>query len=157
MKINNLIPTQNELRTDLTSMIEYVTQGKIFDGSILKPPNKLIAICQFEDGKLFIRDGHHRCEAILLSSHRDYLEENEYKIEERQYSEFTQINISSGWITPFHPVVEVRRPNIQVYKDRFPSGSIEGQIAYVMSSWHKQVYCERRRFWNFGNLSQAFS
>lgn len=121
LDIGLLIPTQNSLRHEhqVDQMIEFVSGGGFFTAETLckhlqscgkdRPP-QLIAVNRFEDGELFLRDGHHRCGSIWLGG-RFALREDEYVIEEYTYDQYMEINHDLGWLTPFDPRVEVRRGN----------------------------------------------
>jgi len=75
----------------------------------------LIKIAQFEDGALYVRDGHHRVVAVYLGG-RDFLHSDEYVIQQFTYKQFTEINLDVGWVTPLDPRTEARLPELSQWK-----------------------------------------
>lgn len=156
IKLTSLIPTQSGLRDDrLTKrMTEFVDAGGIFDYQSLISYNQanktnrgssLITLNQFEDGAIYIQDGHHRVVGIYLD-HRDFLYPEEYRLENwtyAQYAELTVNSISVGWLTPFNPLIEVRHPEFHNYKQSVPTDPNEA-LEYIKRAWEKGVYCSRR-------------
>jgi hypothetical protein len=126
VKTTDLLPLQDGCRLsqeELLGMWEFVCDGGWFNEESLKKhnPNRisLIAIVQTEDGKKWIRDGIHRvCMIHLLG--RD-LREDEYFLEHRPYSQFTDPNLEGGWVTPFDPRTEVRRADFHEFKTKVKS------------------------------------
>jgi hypothetical protein len=111
----------------ILEMIRFVEYGGKFttENLIKHNPNRLslIAITQFEDLQLFIRDGFHRTAAIILGRHgsdipqTSVLFEDEYVIEPMTYDMFLEINIRNGWYTPFDPRTEVRKADFFDFKE----------------------------------------
>ncbi|MBM3226831.1 MAG: hypothetical protein FJZ47_23955 [Candidatus Tectomicrobia bacterium] len=74
-----------------------------------------IAIAHFPDGRMMIRDGHHRCLATYIGG-RGYLRHDEYKLEHYTYEMYAEINFEAGFITPFDPRTEVRVPDFTAFR-----------------------------------------
>ncbi len=134
--ILSLLVTQSGLRENFSphmssfdEMLEFVKAGKKFNlknikkyrlskygKSIHQPSLDVIVITKFEDGKLYIRDGHHRVKAIYNC--RPYLHWSEYRIEEHKYEDFCTLNPEAGWVTPFDPRNEIRLPEFHEFKKK---------------------------------------
>ena len=121
---SSLSVTQNKIRdiAQLEKMILFVQSGGFFTKNCLeKHSNKdnrispVIEITSFEDGKLFIHDGHHRATAIVLGG-REFLDTTEYRIRNYSYNDYINANLSADWITPFNPLTEVRLADTSEYK-----------------------------------------
>ena len=126
MDILKLVVTQNGLRnpTQINGMMDHIEAGKIFDlhsinkhkekiGSDYGP--KLIQLSRFEDGRIFIADGHHRILSLVLSG-RENLYQEEYVLTDWTYWDYQQINLNQNWYTPFDPRREVRYPDYTQFK-----------------------------------------
>ena len=66
------------------------------------PDGQRIQVVVFEDGRYFLRDGHHRCVAMALACSladdgqgRDHLLPEEYHLERWQYSQWTRPNFGT--------------------------------------------------------------
>ena len=111
--IRNIYVTQNGLRDpgQLDRMVSFVKNGGIFDTSSIKEFGgecaKLMHIAEFEDGRLFVVDGHHRLVAMSLGG-RNYIHVSECQVRQWKYSDFIEANPSAGWITPFDPRTHLR-------------------------------------------------
>jgi hypothetical protein len=79
------------------------------------PVPRLIAIARFPDGRLMIRDGHHRCLATYIGD-RAYLRHDEYVVETYTYEMYEEINFEAGFVTPFDPRTEVRVPDFTAFR-----------------------------------------
>ena len=124
LPIDDLIPTQCHIRDfDLVlSMLQFTREGGIFLKENLKNQEApLISISVFEDKLKYIRDGHHRTLSVWLSG-RKYLKEGEYKLEDFKYSQFEEINLEKGWVTPFDPRTEVRIGDFVPFKKSLENG-----------------------------------
>jgi len=160
IEIENLIVTQDTIPVGATfrQMIKFVRQNGYFTEEVLpshffesKRPKlsgdkpKLIGITRFEDGKLYLHDGHRRTCAIVLGS-RNYLRDDEYFIKDMTYSLYSEINFDVGFVTPFDPRVEVRVNNFSRYKntvmDLWQQGRIDEALAYIKE--HKNWYARPR-------------
>jgi hypothetical protein len=156
LEIDKLRPTQFHVR-DIESVIfmsGLVSNGSVFDkqtvdelGKIIsRSRNPLISVCRFEDEVLYIRDGHHRIASIFLGG-RIYLHESEYVIEDRKYSDFTEISedaIKAGWITPFDPREEIRKADFLEYKKNVPT-DLKEAVEYISNGWKNGLYSVKRK------------
>jgi hypothetical protein len=79
------------------------------------PVPHLIAIARFPDGRMMIRDGHHRCLATYIGD-RAYLRHDEYVVETYTYEMYAEINFEAGFVTPFDPRTEVRVPDFTAFR-----------------------------------------
>lgn len=153
MKISSLIPTQHSIRNPsiIPNMIEFITNNGKFDYLSLMNYNSsnntnrnssLIILNQFEDGQIYIQDGHHRIIAIFLAE-RDFLYPDEYKIETWTYSEYTELterSIKSNWLTPFDPRTHTRHAEFHNYKNQVPKDVDLAKI-FIKHAWENNVYC----------------
>lgn len=123
MKIADLSLTQDGLRDyNLSKMIDFVKSGGIYTQDILDRYNQylgsnLIIINRFEDGRLFLHDGHHRVSSIYLSGERDFLYDEEIQYIDYKYANFVKPNFKNGWYTPFDPRTHVRIPDFFKFKE----------------------------------------
>jgi hypothetical protein len=132
LKIADLLVTQNILRNfrQIDGMVEHVDGSGLWTAQTLNEFNKdskghLIAISEFPDKSRYIRDGHHRCFATLLSG-REHLADSEYVITPMTYEQYMSVNFDVGWVTPFDPRHEVRLSDFMDFK----------QLAMYMRSDH---------------------
>lgn len=120
--------TQDGLRNvaQLPDMVEFAVMGGRFDRKSLDQwktlhpefhSGDLIRLVQFEDGKLFVADGHHRMVALSLAR-RGWLYDNEYFISEWRYEDYLSINFEVKWVTPFDPRTHIRRPDYFEFKKK---------------------------------------
>lgn len=120
--------TQDGLRNSaqLPSMVEFAVCGGIFDRKSMEHWKKmhpeahlgeLIRIVRFEDGRMFVADGHHRMVALSLAR-RHWLYESEYYISEWRYEDYLSINFDVKWVTPFDPRTHIRLPDYFEFKKR---------------------------------------
>jgi hypothetical protein len=139
-------------------MTKFVDKGGIFDSSSLTKHNplrtSLISLNRFEDGQLYIQDGHHRIVGIYLD-HRDFLYPSEYFIEYWSYDDYLELNESSlkrDWLTPFDPRTEIRNPEFHSYKKLVPEN---GTLEFIKRAWKDGVYCQSRdktKIWTLKDL-----
>jgi hypothetical protein len=123
MKINDLTITQKGFRSpwQLPQMVEHAALGGKFDVNTLNRHSsgkdvRLINLVRFEDGRVFIHDGHHRVMAIYLGA-RDFLGISEYALTDWKYKDYTDIVFAKRWITPFDPRFEVRVSDYTEFKN----------------------------------------
>eukprot|EP01047_Picozoa_sp_COSAG01_P084793 COSAG01_NODE_18348_length_1082_cov_2.100712_1_plen_175_part_10 len=94
--------TQGSLRTaaQMTDLIEHVATGGDWSEA-----ETAVQLVRFEDGELFLRDGHHRCVATLAAGRRAHLLPSEYVLEEWRYEQWSRPNLSlrPPFITPYDP------------------------------------------------------
>jgi hypothetical protein len=123
IKISDLLLTQDSLRNikQIPAMYEFVKSGGRFDLETVRshaelnqvPRPKLIGIFRLtghpdeqHNKKLWLHDGNHR--VVSIARVRDFLYDDECRIEEMPYSKLTEINLAAHWITPFDPLTHVR-------------------------------------------------
>jgi hypothetical protein len=97
------------------------------------PVPRLIAIAHFPDGRLMIRDGHHRCLATYIGG-RAYLRHDEYIVETYTYEMYAEINFEAGFVTPFDPRTEVRVPDFTAFRQevfRLYAHNPEEAVAFI--------------------------
>jgi hypothetical protein len=125
MNLNEVIVTHNHLRVaeSLPEMIAHVKANGLWDADYLKRYSELkgirlspiIQLSRFEDGKVFLHDGHHRAAATFLAG-RAFLYPSEFHVTQWKYSEYLEISHPNGWYTPFDPRTHVRTPNFSRFK-----------------------------------------
>jgi hypothetical protein len=161
MKIDDLIVTHNQLRdsSGIPSMVEYIRGGGIWNRQRLEEYSKkhhpgrcspLIQISRFEDGLLYLHDGHHRVVSIKIAG-RPILLEEEYQIKDWRYEQYLEINFAAGWVTPFDPRTHCRRENTAAYKEmcRLVEASQDylreiGQVVLGSQHWVRSNWFEYR-------------
>lgn len=135
MDTRSLIVTQHELRQDLNAMKKWVLDGGRWGN---------IQISRFEDGLLYIHDGHHRTAATFLAG-RSLLYPEEYRITDWTYKDYLDINFDAHWVTPYDPRTECRLPDIASFKDHV-LGILDREEAIEYIKTHKHLYAESRKF-----------
>jgi hypothetical protein len=124
--LNELIVTHNRLRhpKDIERMVEFVSIGGYYTESMLGQFAKneslsrvspLIQIARFEDGKMYVHDGHHRAVSCWLAG-RQEMPHDEYQITDWTYQQYLEISHENGWYTPFDPRIHVRTPDFNKFK-----------------------------------------
>lgn len=111
LAIPTLIPTHNELRSRETFdyFVEQIRAG------VKSSP---VILTRFEDGKIYVHDGHHRL-CAMLNCGIYYLDEVEYKIADRTYSDYIYPAPQNGWFTPFNPKTQCRLSDFSRIKNLF--------------------------------------
>lgn len=150
----SLFVTQKQIRNrgQLNDMIEFVRSGGMFsrqslvDFSEYNKELPLIEITEFEDGALYLHDGHHRAASIVLGG-RDYLDPSEYRIRKFTYEDYINFNLSTGWWTPFDPRIEVRKHDFSTYKQQIRTllqddSSQQDVSQFILNN--KDMYSENR-------------
>ena len=119
LEIAKLGITQEHLRNpeQIAGMIDFAFAGGHFNKESLLDcrdlPENLIEVSRFEDGALYLRNGHHRVVAIHLAE-RTFLYDDEYSITDWRYSNYSRIKFFrdngewQGWVTPFDVKTQVR-------------------------------------------------
>lgn len=155
LSIDLLIPTQRAIRNSrqIETMASFVRKGGVFDRDALDRyadelglrSGPLVQIERFEDGLMYPRDGHHRLIGMLLGG-REHLLSGEYQISERRYSEYEEINLEIGWVTPFDPRIEIRKEDLSDWKRQVlslsDSASTDAVTAFIRAN--KSAYAEPR-------------
>lgn len=166
LKFSEIIVTQDSLRNaaQLPDMVEFLTVGGIFNKEAMASfqrshpesyTNGLIQLVQFEDGKIFVHDGHHRMVAMHLAR-RNYLYESEYEITQWTYEQYEAINFEVRWVTPYHPGFFVRLPDYRAFKK-----DVDGQMAISQEAaaefirLNKHKYCKPRNIWYIEQITKV--
>lgn len=124
--ISILTVTHNQLRNiqSLKNMIEYVKRGGLFSKEDLEKyslenslnrVSPLIQITRFEDGALYIHDGHHRVVSCCLAN-KLYLFDEEYEISDWTYQQYIELSCKNDWYTPFDPRIHCRTHDFNQFK-----------------------------------------
>lgn len=163
--LKDLMVTHNELRNykSVIEMSNFVRNGRFFDISYLlnfaKANNlskisPLIQITQFEDGKLFIMDGHHRV-VSCLAGQRNFLDSSEFKISLWTYREYIEISHDQGWYTPFDPRTHVRTSDFASFKKKAKEKFTNGESVDDITRWifaNQSQFLTERRIWTANEL-----
>jgi hypothetical protein len=139
-------------------MVLFVREGGFFDAKNLQKfaeenhirTAPIIKIARFEDGKLFLHDGHHRVCSILLGN-RDFLEKDEFFVEDWFYADYMSINLEQKWYTVFDPRKEVRIADISKYKkmvddflNKSPKPNFDQISSFIFNCYESRLYVETR-------------
>lgn len=150
--VDDLKLTQDGFRhpfEEVEKMIEFVKAGGRFNLESLNryAPDKthlLVAITQFEDGSLYVRDGFHRVMAIFAGRPDGMLFHDEYFLEHLTYQRMMTPNLPMAYYTPFDPRLEVRASDFGNF--RLQAAEIVAQkgdvLAFIESN--RNVYVRRR-------------
>lgn len=153
-RLSDLIVTHHGIRDRLkVKMIAAeVSSGKL----LIDEP--LIRIGQFPDNRLYILDGHHRCLGKHLAG-KIYMYGPEFKLEQWTYEQFGSVNFETGWLTPYDPRTEVRKPDFLGYRNDIIEMRRElGEVATRnWIEWSKDLYAERRMYNSIEELRMAVS
>lgn len=144
-------------------MAEYVKNGGTWDKEALQEyadrenvkVSPLINISRFEDGVMYIHDGHHRTLATLLAG-RLLLYPTEFKITHWMYEQYLEINFEVGWVTPFDPRTQCRKADLQKFKRyviREAKESPEKAIKLIKK--YKLIYAEPRKIFTVRDLNET--
>ena len=150
--VKDLHPTQDGFRhpnEKVREMIEFVRQGGRFNLKSLTSyapdkSNLLVAITQFEDGSLYIRDGFHRAMAIFLGRPDGMLYDDEYFLETLTYQRMMTPNMGMGYYTPFDPRVEVRASDFGDFRLQVEKVIEEQQDVLEFIQSNRHVYVRSR-------------
>ena len=114
LDLGSLRVTQIHLRNDaqMTGLIEHIASG----GNMLELEGDVPQVVRFEDGEIFLRDGHHRCVASLAAG-RTELMPTEYELEEWEYSAWAAPNFETGFITPYDPRTAIRLHDLTDHRE----------------------------------------
>lgn len=144
MKIDVLIPTQAGLRnlTKLVGMAELVRNGHVFNDG------RPIDLSRFEDGQIYVHNGHHRVVACLMGERLE-LEDDEYKITDWKYAKYLEVNFDAHFVTPFDPLTEVRKADFKGFWEAVAYVQIhQGEDeARMFIHRHRYLYCQPRNVW----------
>lgn len=165
--LESLIVTHNDLRdwSSIDHMVAFVEKGGRFTSQYLleyamenqiERVSPLIQIAKFEDGVMYVHDGHHRVVAIHLAG-RTHLDAEEFQLTDWMYSQYLEVSNEHGWYTPFDPRTHVRLPDFAAFKrlarEKFSqkNESIEELNEWIQSS--HSCYRTERRFKSVERLS----
>lgn len=139
--LDKLIITQEQLRNpeQIKELKQFLNEGKVLSLNNLRGYKCLIELVEFEDGQIYIRDGHHRC--LALSGIRD-LKPEEYNITKMKYKDWLFTNVDKGWITPMNPKTEVRLAEFSGFKQEVKNLPYPENIKYIWNNRH--LYCKKR-------------
>lgn len=159
--ISEIVPTQDYIRNEkqVPGMTKFVDGGGVFTQEIIESHNpnshtrhSLIRLTQFDDGALFLSDGHHRAIAMLEAG-RDVLHPDEFFVERWSYEAYKEIVFTypdgkwMGWITPHDPRKEIRLPDLSDFKFQvkalFQREGVDAATEYINAN--KSKYCRPRR------------
>ncbi len=125
MHLHLLIPTQATLRNweQVEQMTRFAAGGGIFSRESLDSyavewgmrASPLIQVSEFEDGQLYLHDGHHRLYSIWNAG-RQELQATEFEVTKWTYAAYIEVNRKNGWVTPFDPRTEVRLMDFKEWK-----------------------------------------
>ncbi len=151
---------QNNVRnySKIPQMVDFLKNGGIWSENSLKlfsgKPQSLILIVVFEDGRLMIHDGTHRCLSAVLAGRR-FLLEPEYKVENWSYTQYKNINFNNNWITPFDPLEELRIADLSSFKNKvYELKSLEEKRNFILNNKHE--YCVKRNLFDVVDFSRKF-
>ena len=156
LPLNNIGITQQELRNldQIPGMVALVREGGYFTAPVIESfagePAPLIEIAVFEDGRMFVRNGHHRCVAAFIGG-RNWLRQDEFVTKEWKYADFEAINFmddqGNGWVTPLDVRTEVRVPDLSAFKDEVRKHfqkNKEAAIEFILS--HRENYVRMKEY-----------
>lgn len=157
MNISQLWVTHNHLRhkENLYEMVRYVAGGGLWTKEYLEEYSRvqgldrvspLIQLSRFDDGKVFLHDGHHRVVSTYMAGRHILLPE-EYQITDWRYPDYLEINHGNGWYTPFDPRIHTRTPDFAKFKklarEKFLVDPVEAENWIIENS---NLYREPRRY-----------
>jgi len=151
LRVENCFVSQHGLRNvdQLARMMVFIKEDGRFNKAGLSNSGPLIQITRFEDGQLYIQDGHHRLCAIVLAG-RPFLFGDEYEIRDWKYSQYEEINFSVNWVTPYEPRTMARDPDYGDYKQRvvkcMEKHGYWAAEAFIESNTH--LYCKQREYYH---------
>lgn len=117
----------------------------------------LVRLTRFEDGELYVHDGHHRCVAAYL---HHYLHQNtpplnlEFSITEWTYADYNTINIEAGYTTPFDVKTEVRVADFSLYRE-ITSG-LQYDCVLLLSEFFAHYYKEQRQMYTIKQMAHSY-
>ena len=170
--ISQIIPTQDYIRNEkqIPGMTKFVSEDGIFTKEAIesyKPnantPHLLMRLTQFEDGKLFLGDGHHRIIGMVEAG-REQLHRDEFFIERWNYEAYQEIVFTypdgkwMGWITPHDPRTEIRLPDLSEFKFHVKAlFKREGEeVARKFILANKSKYCRPREVQTVQDLYENY-
>jgi len=151
LRVENCFVSQHGLRNvgQLEDMVKFIKRDGRFNKEGLSPSGPLIQITRFEDGQLYIQDGHHRLCAIILAG-RPFLFGDEYEISDWKYSLYEEINFNVNWVTPYEPRITTREADYGDYKSRVAKvlGEHGFGAAEIFIRKNSHLYCRQREYYH---------
>lgn len=150
LRIEDCFVSQHGLRNvgQLEDMVKFVKEGGRFNREGLTSSGPLINIVRFEDGQLYIQDGHHRMCAMVLAD-RPFMWPDEYTLEDWKYDSYLEVNFDCNWVTPYDPRVEVRYPDYTNYKASVANvRKTDSDLALDFIEKNRDLYCCQRNFYH---------
>lgn len=160
LEVADLIVTQNGLRADITDLYELVITGHVFNVESLTDygiknqggrVSPVIQLSRFEDGLIYIHDGHHRCAAICMGG-RKFVYPSEYQLTDWTYQDYYEPAYHNNWYLPFDPRTEVRHADLNHIK-AYVKGRVEDIKAGIWEQEQLQAFLLRNS--NLYKLSRA--
>eukprot|EP01100_Stratorugosa_tubuloviscum_P006560 TRINITY_DN281_c0_g5_i1.p1 TRINITY_DN281_c0_g5~~TRINITY_DN281_c0_g5_i1.p1 ORF type:complete len:262 (-),score=105.48 TRINITY_DN281_c0_g5_i1:153-938(-) len=169
--LSQLIITQRGIRNpeSLLQLSRFISMGGRFNKGIMNMntnintnidmnmynSNKnLITIYRFEDGKLYLWDGHHRVVALFVAG-RLFLHPDEYIIKLGTFKETNSILENENYFTPFDPRFEIRLPEFGAFKQCafqiLKTRGIQGVQQFIKDC--RGLYVAKRTFTNINELT----
>ena len=155
VKIKDLKITQYGLRNrgQLQGMIDFIKNGGCFNKQSLISSGPLIQLAVFEDGEVYIADGHHRIAAMIIAGRYEMYEE-EFETTSWRYSDYTDINLNCGWVTPFDPRYELRIADYAEYKADLSKISLFEAKGFIRAN--KSMYVVDKKISTISDLIEEF-
>lgn len=156
LDILRLIPTQGGLRDRKRALH---LADKVKAGYFFVDNPAPISITKFEDGQLYVHNGHHRVVACILGG-RNELRADEYQIQRWTYLQYDEISWEHNYVTPFHPVTETKVPDLSNFKQavEYTVERNGREAAELFIRKHKWLYARPRRvdeFWELAVMAHA--
>ena len=151
LRVEECFVSQHGLRNigQLAEMVTFIKENQRFNKEGLSPSGPLIQITRFEDGQLYIQDGHHRLCAVILAG-RPFLFGDEYEISDWKYSLYEEINFNVNWVTPYEPRITTREADYGNYKQKVHSCmekyGFGAATAFIRKYSH--LYCRQREYYH---------
>ena len=164
--LDNLLTMHDEIRDahQLQGMIEYVRSGGVWTMDAIKAYAahsgdrcEPIYITRFEDGAMYVHDGHRRITSTYLGG-RHFLHEKEFVLADWTYHDYMIVKWPLNYVTPHDPRKEIRLPEFFEFKkaalkmrDEFGE-----QVAEEYIALNRDLYCRPRTVWTVGDLAAKY-
>jgi SAM-dependent methyltransferase len=94
---------------------EYIKRLQLYVKKYGRLPGPL-KLVEFEDGRIFVHDGHHQFTSLKREGFETLREGVDFELSKFLYSDYTDINFSAGWVTPFDPRKSLRVAELGGFK-----------------------------------------
>lgn len=97
----------------------------------------------FPDGRVFVRDGHHRLEVAKTLGWRTLEEGRHFVRENDSYESYRTFNLADGWTTPFDPRTHVRLAQLSAFRSLIRAFEDHGLSQAWIEQWirsHPESY-----------------